>query len=661
MKTKRTLYLWLLFLIGGLVVGCDVDRPSPMDAVYVSRSDILAMNPDLQQVLDYYAGDEEKLRAAEFLIDNLPYHESVAFADMAPQHLAYELFGTGRYSQFRARDSVVRRYGYWGVDNPYFLSDIYINPNFLIDNIDWAFKVWKGQPWCKNVSFEDFCEYILPYRVGNEAIYPWREKIYRQFQPIIDALPNDSNKQKPEYIVTVILDSLLKRPYYFTGEISSGIRVGPGIVETRGGSCLDLSDMLVYVCRAIGVPCGIDYLPMRGDNNAPHYVNFVKGSDGKCYYFSIFNKMARVFPCSLLRDEYGKIYRLTHSLNREMLAQADCANGELHPAFQRPCMVDVTSTYAHDKSWNLRIPVNRLKPYSNLKAGELLYLCMSNRNSWMPVDFSRLKNDTIAFNACHGGVVYCIGKYDAKWKKLTMVTDPFRVEKDTLLVTYYTPAKDVEDVTLLSKFGMVAEPFIWRMVGGVFEGSNDAGFKTVDTLYEITEVPQRLTTQVQLSAEKKYRYVRYKGKDGSFCNVAEVGFYSAAGHEEPLRGSIIGPADGDRGPLSFKSAFDGKTTTSYVHPTAGGGWAGMDLGKRIRIGKITYTPRNRDNFVKPGDTYELFVFKDGLWVSQGKQVAEADSVVFRNIPKHSLLLLRNRTEGVAERIFEYKGGKQIYR
>ena len=472
---------------------------------------------------------------------------------MAPQHLAYELFGTGRYSQFRARDSVVRRYGYWGVDNPYFLSDIYINPNFLIDNIDWAFKVWKGQPWCKNVSFEDFCEYILPYRVGNEAIYPWREKIYRQFQPIIDALPNDSNKQKPEYIVTVILDSLLKRPYYFTGEISSGIRVGPGIVETRGGSCLDLSDMLVYVCRAIGVPCGIDYLPMRGDNNAPHYVNFVKGSDGKCYYFSIFNKMARVFPCSLLRDEYGKIYRLTHSLNREMLAQADCANGELHPAFQRPCMVDVTSTYAHDKSWNLRIPVNRLKPYSNLKAGELLYLCMSNRNSWMPVDFSRLKNDTIAFNACHGGVVYCIGKYDAKWKKLTMVTDPFRVEKDTLLVTYYTPAKDVEDVTLLSKFGMVAEPFIWRMVGGVFEGSNDAGFKTVDTLYEITEVPQRLTTQVQLSAEKKYRYVRYKGKDGSFCNVAEVGFYSAAGHEEPLRGSIIGPADGDRGPLSFKS------------------------------------------------------------------------------------------------------------
>ena len=150
--------------------GCDSERVSSLSDRFVSREDILAMNPDLQQVLDYYEGDAEKLRAAEFLIDNLPYHESVAFADMAPQHLAYELFGTGRYSQFRARDSVVRRYGYWGVDNPYFLSDIYINPNFLIDNIDWAFKVWKEQPWGKNVSFEQFCEYILPYRVGNEAI-----------------------------------------------------------------------------------------------------------------------------------------------------------------------------------------------------------------------------------------------------------------------------------------------------------------------------------------------------------------------------------------------------------------------------------------------------------------------------------------------------------
>ena len=36
MKTKRTLYLWLLFLIGGLVVGCDVDRLSPMDGINVA-------------------------------------------------------------------------------------------------------------------------------------------------------------------------------------------------------------------------------------------------------------------------------------------------------------------------------------------------------------------------------------------------------------------------------------------------------------------------------------------------------------------------------------------------------------------------------------------------------------------------------------------------
>lgn len=75
----------------------------------------------------------------------------------------------------------------------------------------------------------------------------------------------------------------------------------------------------------------------------------------------------------------------------------------------------MTATYAHDKSWNLKIPVDKLKPYSNIEADQLLYLCMSNRFSWVPVAFSRFKGDTLSFDACHGGVVYCVGKYDAEW------------------------------------------------------------------------------------------------------------------------------------------------------------------------------------------------------------------------------------------------------
>ena len=57
----------------------------------ISRDEILKMNPELQQVLAYYKDDTLKLRAAEFLIDNLPYHEGVVYTDMEPQRLIYDI------------------------------------------------------------------------------------------------------------------------------------------------------------------------------------------------------------------------------------------------------------------------------------------------------------------------------------------------------------------------------------------------------------------------------------------------------------------------------------------------------------------------------------------------------------------------------------------
>lgn len=46
--------------------------------------------------------------------------------------------------------------------------------DYLINNIDHAFKVWKHRPWNKTLGFDDFCELILPYRIGNEPLSDWR-------------------------------------------------------------------------------------------------------------------------------------------------------------------------------------------------------------------------------------------------------------------------------------------------------------------------------------------------------------------------------------------------------------------------------------------------------------------------------------------------------
>lgn len=53
------------------------------------------------------------------------------------------------------------------------------------------------------------------------------------------------------------------------------------------------------------------------------------------------------------------------------------------------------------------------------------------------------------------------------------------------------------------------------------------------------------------------------------------------------------------------SAFDGDPYTSFDYNQPDGGWAGIDLGKPVSVGKIVFTPRNRVNFIRKGDKYEL--------------------------------------------------------
>ena len=147
------------------MTGCKRNNPD-----IVSRAEILRMNPELQQVLAKYQDDSLKYQAALFLIDNLPYHEGVVYSDLTPMYHTYELFGTGKFTPEQAKDSATRKYGTWFFNSVNYRNDIFIDPDFLIDNIDWSFKAWREQPWGKNIPFEQFCEYGLPYRIGNEEL-----------------------------------------------------------------------------------------------------------------------------------------------------------------------------------------------------------------------------------------------------------------------------------------------------------------------------------------------------------------------------------------------------------------------------------------------------------------------------------------------------------
>lgn len=114
--------------------------------------------------------------------------------------------------------------------------------------------------------------------------------------------------------------------------------------------------------------------------------------------------------------------------------------------------------------------------------------------------------------------------YDETSESMHTVSHPFVMDKETGALTFRSPGNRKGDVVLLSKFGMIGEFYLGRMVGGVFEGSDTPDFLHRDTLYLIDETPSRLCTVVRTDTTKRYRYVRYFGPYKGYCNVAEVSF-----------------------------------------------------------------------------------------------------------------------------------------
>ena len=119
--------VWVWFT-AGLFMACSSENQWLDTALNLAGDN----RAELQKVLDRYKEEDgDKYRAACFLIENMPFHG------------AYE----GKT----------------------------VDSAFLVNHIEWAFKVWREQPWGKHVDFDTFCEYILPYRIGDEPLSLWRK------------------------------------------------------------------------------------------------------------------------------------------------------------------------------------------------------------------------------------------------------------------------------------------------------------------------------------------------------------------------------------------------------------------------------------------------------------------------------------------------------
>ncbi len=158
-----------------------------------------------------------------------------------------------------------------------------VDADYLAENIDYAFKAWE-LPWAKDVSFEDFCRYLLPYKMGNEAPERWRAAVWEEFAALRQQALTEAGMTAPEICCRVAREA---RKWY-TFRFNWNYPTDAGYLKAkqlREGTCKGASLMILYPLRALGVCATYDYVPNWGNRSGEHAWNGMY-VDGRLIPFS---------------------------------------------------------------------------------------------------------------------------------------------------------------------------------------------------------------------------------------------------------------------------------------------------------------------------------------------------------------------------------------
>ncbi|MDE6144158.1 MAG: hypothetical protein K2F94_08805, partial [Muribaculaceae bacterium] len=157
---------------------------------------------ELEKVLDHYANEPEKLHAAEWLIENMPGHAAVcgeavsAFSDSIASRAMTKAEADSLWKEISRK-----------LPRPEKCHDITsVSSDFLIDNIDTAFKTWRESPWRDSIGYDMFLRHILPYRVESEPLLNgWRDSLRMTFAPLLKGVSD------PREAFTIIRKEIFSR------------------------------------------------------------------------------------------------------------------------------------------------------------------------------------------------------------------------------------------------------------------------------------------------------------------------------------------------------------------------------------------------------------------------------------------------------------------
>lgn len=645
---------------------------------------------ELYSTLAYYKyidRDTLKYKAACFLIENMPYHysqkriykdndtlkrwlhetDSIYYSIVKGHKMDNFPWDMLRHIKKAHRETIEGD----TLPDPVIAYNMLCDINelefdFLTDHIDNAFRVWHESPFARNLTFEEFKEYILPYRSVEGYGFNETGKTYYDLFA--------------KYVMSDSTADLRTTVQYYNAAINNLRDMNGKTHRTRLAGvydlysrdfhdCVDIANYGCNILRACGLPVVVE-----------HNICY-RSLSGRHYHCSVYNDSTDTWQTfnaesSLPGDgdwafaETANVYRSTYAAQKDTPPFLKAEGEYVPPVLNDPCIKDVTAYLAKTASISL--------PFHESTKCNLAYLATYSRDwqgaipvTWGVIDRSR---GEVTFNHAMPGLLYFPIYYpDESYRTFGQ---PFYIEmEDSVPVIREVPYIDRGDnsrtsITLTRKYPRkpnmkrVAE----ELIGGRFIGSRKGDFSDAVTLLEIKEAPQPALLTYPLSHVGRYKSYRFQASEEhphahiSMLEWLTPKSYGYTNTMPAMHRHVLSPSDTIAvnreeylmrmmdaekwEDMSWKAEYDGNMQTApspYRDITL---W----LKEPQVVTHVRFSPKNADNGICAGDEYELRYWDDG-WQSCGTARAKYEYIIFDNIPHNKLYWLRNNSRGREEMPF----------
>ncbi len=684
-------------LIGALlIIGCSKHTNNNA----LDKSLLAAGNnkKELMEVLNYYShtnADSLKYKAACFLIENMIYHNYSNRAKYVdPQRykiwdcldsLYYKrtLYYTGEQIRIPKIRNYISSYfyslsdllGFCQLDSTIIETGVFrdikdIKAEFLIEHINNAFTVWHSSAFARNLTFDEFCEYILPYSSVNGA------------SNFVSG--NFLNKRFGKYLLKTQYGDFQHFIHQYQAYQNSlwpcfshlPCKKSIGVMDIFSlFDCVSTSSNACNIFRACGLPTVVDYTIRFKEYQGRHFHCVSLDTLGKWHrYDPLVPQLDTINP---IRKESLNFYRNTYAAQKYTPYFLKSPNEYIPNEFNTPCIKDVTNTVYETTILKL--------PFTEQTNNNVAYLAVfdaENKHGILPVTWGEINKTNseaifqhVLYNTLYFPIYY--SKSEPRYFGY-----PFYVIKDSIKNSFrvvYLPIDTISNVTsdfiITRKFPLKDNltTILDKMIGGQFEGSNKEDFSTKSILYIIQERPQPYLQEFIINNNKKYKYYRYVApKEYPYSNIVYLEFLAKKDstykyYEAPTQLPIFSEIDTlhsketefvqlvekDTSHMRSRSPFTKKNWINFSNII------NLNLEEEVLVERIRLEPRNASNIVYPGNKYELMYWNHG-WHSCGIQKAKYSYVKFQNVPNNKVYWLKNLDHGNEEQPFILKDGKQLF-